>query len=291
MEGFDMKHLIRKADILIEALPYIKKFRGKTFVIKYGGKAMIGDKELKDSFVLDIVLLKFVGINPIVVHGGGPEISASMKKAGLKPKFINGLRVTDKKTMRIVNKVLAGKINKEIVDLFKKHGGKAIGLNGKIKNLILAKKHYAKDENGKKADIGYVGEVSRINSKYLNSLKDYIPVIAPIGVGKDKSIFNINADDVASAVSSAVKADKLVLLTDVDGIFKGNKLLATLNLEKIQKLLKNKVISGGMIPKVKACTNALKAGVKKTHIVNGNIKHSMLLEIFTNKGIGTEIVK
>ena len=286
-----MKHLIKKAGILIEALPYIKKFSGKTFVIKYGGKAMIGKANLKDSIAQDIVLLKFVGINPIVVHGGGPEISAAMKKAGLKPKFVHGLRVTDKKTVKIVYKVLAGKINKEIVDLFNKHGGKALGLNGKIKRLILSKKHYARDENGKRTDIGYVGEVVKINSKFLNSLKEYIPVIAPIGIGKEGNIFNINADDVASAVSASVKADKLVLLTDVDGIYKDKIMIATVDLKKIKSLIKSKVISGGMIPKVKACMNALKGGVKKTHIVNGNIKHSILLEIFTNKGIGTEIVK
>lgn len=285
-----MKHLIKKADILIEALPYIRQFKGKTFVIKYGGKAMSGDVNLKNSIIEDIVLMKFIGINPVIIHGGGPEINIMMKKKGLKPKFVNGLRVTDKKTMRIVEKVLFGKINKELVLIFNEHRGKAVGLSGKTNRLIIARKHFAK-VGTEEVDIGFVGDIVRVNVKFLQKLKNFIPVIAPIGIGKDNCTYNINADDAASAIAVKIKAEKLILLTDVDGIYKNNSLLSTVTLSNVPRLIKNKVIEGGMIPKVKAGINALKGGVKKVHIINGNIRHSLLLEIFTNKGIGTEVVK
>lgn len=283
-----MEELIKKADILIEALPYIRQFKDKVFVIKYGGKAM-ANESLKNSIIQDIILMKLVGISPIVVHGGGPKITRLMEKYGKKPKFVDGLRVTDKETMKIVATVV-GKINKEIVSLFNKHKGKAIGLSGKHWNLIIAKKYFAKDKLNKKIDIGFVGEVKEVNVAVLEKLKGYIPVIAPIGIGIDKNVYNINADDVARGIAIKFKAEKLILLTDVDGVYdKHRKLIPTIKMGRIQNLIKNKIIEGGMIPKVKSALKSIKAGVKKVHILNGNIKHSILLEIFTNKGIGTEI--
>lgn len=291
-----MKKLIEKANILIEALPYIRNFYGKTFVIKYGGAAQIED-ELKDSFAQDVVLLSFIGIKPVIVHGGGPKISEAMKKMGKEPTFINGQRVTDKETMDIVEMVLGGLINKEIVALINNHGGKAVGLSGKDGGLIKARKKVIKKsaETGKEEiiDIGLVGEVESVDPEILNSLErdGFIPVISPIGVGSKGEAFNINADYVASAVAAALKAEKLILLTDVQGIKnKSDNVISSVNKKGIKKLIDEGTVSGGMIPKVQACTGALDSGVKKTHIVDGRIPHCLLLEIFTKEGIGTEIV-
>jgi acetylglutamate kinase len=291
-----MKKLIEKANILIESLPYIRNFYGKTFVIKYGGAAQIED-DLKDSFAQDVVLLNFIGIKPVIVHGGGPKISATMKKMGKEPTFIHGQRVTDKETMDIVEMVLGGLINKEIVALINSHGGKAAGLSGKDGGLIKAKKKVIKKatDTGDEEiiDIGLVGEVESVDPEILNSLErdGFIPVISPIGVGSKGEAFNINADYVASAIASALKAEKLILLTDVPGIKdKNDNVISSVNKKGIKKLIDDGTVSGGMLPKVQACTRAIDAGVKKTHIVDGRIPHCLLLEIFTKEGIGTEIV-
>lgn len=291
-----MKKLIEKANVLIEALPYIRNFHGKTFVIKYGGAAQV-EEELKDSFAQDIVLMNFIGIKPIIVHGGGPKISETMKKMGKEPKFVQGQRVTDKETMDIVEMVLGGLINKEIVALIGSHGGKAAGLSGKDGGLIKAKKKMIKKSavSGEEEiiDIGLVGEVESVAPEILKSLeKDgFIPVISPIGAGGKGEAFNINADYVASAIASALKAEKLILLTDVPGIKnKKGDIISSVNKEGIKKLIDAGTVSGGMLPKVQACTRAIDAGVKKTHIVDGRVPHCLLLEIFTKEGIGTEIV-
>ncbi len=272
----------------MEALPYIKSFYDKTVVIKYGGSAMIHE-DLKRSVIQDIIFMEYVGMHPIVVHGGGTQISELMKKLGKKPEFIKGLRVTDKETAEIVEMVLDGKINSEIVKLINENGGNAAGLSGKDGNLIRAKKLLG--EKGE--DMGYVGEVESINPGIIDVLgkQDFIPVISPIGAGKDGHTYNMNADLVAGELASALKAHKLVLLTDVKGIYKGKTLLPTLKIKDAKKLIEKGVIEAGMIPKVKACITALKAGVAKTHIIDGRIPHSLLLEIYTDKGIGTEIVK
>lgn len=293
-----MKTLIEKANVLIEALPYIKKFYGKTFVIKYGGAAMVEEK-LKDAFAEDIVLLNFIGIKPVIVHGGGPKINKIMEKMGKKPTFIHGQRFTDEETIDIVEMVLGGLINKQIVSLINSHGGRAVGISGKDGNLIKARKKVIKklsDETGSPEiiDLGLVGEISKVNPKILLSVErdGFIPVIAPISSGKKNETLNINADYVAGAIAYALKAEKLILLTDVEGIKdKNNKLIPMLDNKKIKPLISKNIISGGMLPKVQACQSALKGGVKKTHIIDGRISHSLLLEIFTEKGIGTEIVK
>jgi len=285
-----MKKLKQKTETLIEALPYIKKYHGKIVVIKYGGNAM-ANPEIKKAVMEDIVLLKHVGINPVIVHGGGPEISSFMEKSGKKPKFVNGFRVTDKETMNIVEMVLFGKINKEIVNLINKYGGKAVGISGKDGKLIFVEKKKSK------VDLGFVGEVKKINTGILNTLdtKGFIPVIAPLGADKNNDTYNINADSAASEIAIALKAEKLVFLTDVHGILPSKNSsanpISTLTVGEAVKLKKKSVIDGGMLPKVDACIKALQYGVKKTHIIDGRITHSLLLEIFTDKGIGTEIVK
>ncbi len=293
-----MKDIITKANVLIEALPYIRNFSGKTFVIKYGGAAQV-EESLKDAFAQDIALLSFIGIRPVIVHGGGPKISSTMEKMGKKPIFIQGQRVTDKETMDIVEMVLGGLVNKEIVSLINKHGGKAIGLSGKDGELIKAKKKVIKKTSPEAGveeiiDLGLVGEVTDINSQVLESLEKegFIPVISPIGISQHGETLNINADFVSSAVASKLKAEKLILLTDVPGIKnkKGNT-ISTLKKKDIKKLLSDGTISGGMIPKVSACIKAIEDGVSKTHIIDGRIAHCLLLEIFTKEGIGTEIVK
>lgn len=291
-----MKKLIEKANILIESLPYIRNFYGKTFVIKYGGAAQV-EESLKDSFAQDIVLLNFVGIKTVIVHGGGPKISQTMKKMGKEPAFVHGQRITDKETMDIVEMVLGGLINKEIVALINNHGGRAIGLSGKDAGLIKAKKKVLKKsaESGIEEiiDIGLVGEVESVAPEILTSLdKDsFIPVIAPIGVGISGEAFNINADYVASALASALKAEKLMLLTDVEGIKdKSGNTISTVHKKEVKKLIDNSTVSGGMLPKVQACIKAIESGVGKTHIIDGRIPHCLLLEIFTKEGIGTEIV-
>lgn len=294
-----MQELAKEADVLIEALPYIRKFYGKTIVIKYGGAAM-SDETLKDSVMQDIVLMKYVGMNPVVVHGGGPQISAMMKRVGKEAEFVQGLRVTDAETVDIAEMVLAGKINKEIVLLINQHGGKAVGLCGKDANLIQAQKHFAQvtSNTGEQimVDIGFVGRVIEVNPGIIRVLyeQNFIPVIAPNGVGEDGETYNINADSIAGEIAAALKAEKLIILSDVRGILRDkddeNTLVPTLNVSEIDGLVKEGVISTGMLPKVEACITALEAGVTKTHIIDGRISHSLLLEIFTEKGIGTEIV-
>lgn len=292
-----MKRLVEKAQILIEALPYIRTFYGKTFVIKYGGAAQV-EEELKDSFAQDVVLLNFIGIKPIVIHGGGPRISQTMKLMGKEPAFIEGQRVTDKETMDIVEMVLGGLINKEIVALINSHGGKAVGLSGKDGGLIKAKKKLLKKTagagEGETIDIGLVGEVDSVDPDIIDAVErgGFIPVISPIGVGTKGEAYNINADYVASAVAAALQAEKFILLTDVPGINdQEGSVIPTVRKKDIKKLVDNGTITGGMLPKVQACTRALDAGVGKTHIVDGRVSHCLLLEIFTKEGIGTEIVK
>jgi acetylglutamate kinase len=293
-----MKTVIEKANILIESLPYIRRFSGKTFVIKYGGAAMVDDG-LKDAFAQDIVLLNLIGIKPVIVHGGGPKINSIMEKMGKKPAFVQGQRVTDEETVDIVEMVLGGLINKQIVSLINSHGGLAVGLSGKDGNLIKAKRKVISKispETGvpEIIDLGLVGEVEKINPRVLTSIEQsgFIPVIAPISAGQQSRTLNINADYVAGAIASALKAEKLILLTDVEGIKdKKNKLISTLNMKKIKSRTANGTISGGMLPKVQACQNAIDGDVKKTHIIDGRTPHALLLEIFTEEGIGTEIVK
>ncbi len=277
-----MEEIIKKAGVLIEALPYLREFSGKTFVIKYGGKAMI-DEALKNSVVQDIVLMKYIGINPVVVHGGGPEITTAMEKAGLKAKFVNGRRVTDKQTMKIVESVLAGKTNKEIVRMFNTHGGKAKGFSGKDGKLLVTKML--------DAELGFVGEIEKVNTGVLEKHREFIPVIAPIGIDLDGNTYNINADDAAAALSVAVKAEKLILITDVSGVLHNKALVHSITMKNAKQMIKDGIITGGMIPKVLSCMTAITGGVKKAHIINGTVKHSLLLEIFTQTGIGTEIIR
>jgi len=293
--GENMEKLIEKASVLVESLPYIKKFYGKTIVIKYGGHAMV-DEELKSSFAKDIVLLKYIGISPVIVHGGGPQIGEMLKKLNIQSTFVSGMRVTDKETMNIVEMVLAGKVNKDIVNLINKNGGKGIGLSGKDGELIKAKKLVINEENElvktpEIIDLGHVGEVESVNTKVIDTIKDeFIPIIAPVGIGDDFEPYNINADLVAGAVASALKAEKLILLTDVRGILDKDKhLLSSLDKKKIRIMKKDGTIQGGMIPKVDCALSALENGVNKAHIIDGRIKHSVLLEIFTDTGIGTQI--
>lgn len=292
-----MKKLIEKANILVEALPFIRKFYGRTFVIKYGGAAQ-EKAELKDSFAQDAVLLNFIGIRIVIVHGGGPRISEAMKKMGKEPAFIHGQRVTDKETMDIVEKVLGDVINKEIVALLNSHGGRAVGLSGSEGGLIRARKKLLRKQaasgEDELIDIGLVGEVESIVPGRLNSFEKngVIPVISPVGIGSHGESYNINADYVASSIASALNAEKLILLTDVPGIKdKAGDVISTIYKKDVKKLIHDGTISGGMIPKVQACTRALDGDVKKTHIVDGRVPHCLLLEIFTKEGIGTEIVK
>ncbi len=289
-----MSRQIDKAEILVEALPYIRAFSGKTIVIKYGGKAMV-HKELKEQFAQDVVLMKYVGINPVVVHGGGPQISQMMKRLGKEPTFVEGVRVTDAETMEIVEMVLGGVINKEIVAMIQRQGGKAVGLTGKDGRLITAKPIKSAGPHGEKrgSGLGLVGEVEAIDPQILASLEEdrFIPIIAPVGAGKDGKTYNINADWVAGAIAAALKAEKLLILTDVAGILNDQrKLIPTLSKKDLSKLIKRGVITEGMLPKVQACLTALEGGVSKTHIIDGRTRHALLLEIFTDQGIGTEIV-
>lgn len=291
-----MEKLIEKAKILIEAMPYIQTFRGKTFVIKYGGSAMI-DENLKQGFAQDVVLMRYIGINPVIVHGGGPQIGKTMERMGKKSTFVSGQRVTDEETMDIVEMVLGGKVNKEIVNLINQAGGKAVGLTGKDGGLIQAKKlkmTTRSEETGETEiiDIGLVGEVTEIRPGALIALEQggFIPVIAPVGAGANGETYNINADLVAGAVAGALKAEKLILLTDQAGILdKDKNLIPTLNKRKVETLIHSGTIAGGMLPKTKACFEALDAGCAKVHIIDGRVLHALLLEIFTREGIGTEI--
>lgn len=290
-----MEKLIEKAKILIEAMPYIQTFRGKTFVIKYGGSAM-SEETLKHNFAQDVVLLRYMGINPVIVHGGGPQIGKTMERMGKTPSFVSGQRVTDEETMDIVEMVLGGKINKEIVHLINHSGGKAVGLTGKDGGLIQAKKMKLSttSPSGEPEiiDIGLVGEVTEVRPGALVALDQggFIPVIAPVGAGTNGETYNINADVVAGAVAGALKAEKLILLTDQAGILdKDKKLIPTLNKKKAESLIQSGVIAGGMLPKTKSCFEALDAGCLKVHIIDGRVPHSLLLEIFTEDGVGTEI--
>jgi len=295
---YDLKQSMERADILLEALPYIRRFYNKTIVIKYGGHAMI-DEELKDLFARDIVMMKYIGINPVVVHGGGPQIGTFLKKIGKESKFIQGMRVTDEETMDIVEMVLVGKVNKEITGLINRHGGKAVGLSGKDGDLTKAEKYLlsaekAKDTPPEIIDVGLVGKVKSINADLLLSLEKegFIPVIAPTGVGEQGETYNINADLVAGAVAAALQAEKLILLTDVQGVLdREGALMNTINNSDAEAMIQSGVIDGGMFPKVKCCLKALRGGVKKTHIIDGRLKHAILLEMFTDSGIGTEIVR
>ncbi len=288
-----MEKYIEKAKVLSEALPYFRKFYGKTVVIKYGGSAM-EDEAIREKTASDIVLMKYVGMNPVVVHGGGKAISEVMSKMGKKPVFHNGRRVTDGETKDIVEMVLVGRINKEVVTLINRAGGKAVGISGKDGGLIRSTKYYPKDAPD--VDMGFVGEVSEINPDLIKALEQngYIAVVAPTGIGENGETYNINADSVAGEIAAALKAEKLVLLTDTPGILKEKEnessLISTIRLPDIKDLIQAGVIDGGMIPKVEACECALKAGVSKTHIIDGRILHSLLLEIFTDKGVGTQII-
>jgi len=292
----DVKKSMERADILLEALPYIQRFYNKTIVIKYGGHAMV-DEDLKKHFARDMVMMKYIGINPVVVHGGGPQIGSYLKKLGKDSTFVQGMRVTDEETMDIVEMVLVGKVNKEIVGLINHHGGKAVGLSGKDGSLIRAEKYYlsaekAKDTPPEIIDIGLVGRVVGIQSDLIVSLVDegFIPVIAPTGAGEKGETYNINADIVAGEVASALKAEKLVLLTDVDGVLDADKkLVHTMDDRKALRMIEAGTIEGGMFPKVKCCLKALRQGVRKSHIIDGRLKHAVLLEMFTDRGIGTEI--
>ena len=287
------------ADILVEALPYIKKFFGQTIVIKYGGNAMISD-ELKSKVITDITLMKYVGIRPVIVHGGGPDITGFLQKIGKKSEFVSGLRVTDKETMAIAEMVLIGKVNSEIVNRLSQAGNHAIGLSGKDGNLIRARKKLAEvHREGKieRVDIGYVGEVESITASVLSDMLEggYIPVVAPVGVGESGESYNINADYVAAKVAGALHAEKLLLLTDVEGIYKNyadkSSFISSLTEEEARRYIDDGVISGGMIPKVEACLGALAEGTRKTSIIDGRLPHSLLLELFTEQGIGTESVR
>jgi acetylglutamate kinase len=285
-----MKKYIEKIQTLIESFPYIREFHGKTIVIKYGGNAMI-DENLKRSFAEDMVLLKYVGINPVVVHGGGPQIDDILKKVGKESKRERGLRVTDAETMEYVEMVLVGQVNKEIVNNINLAGGRAVGLGGKDGNLITAEKIFH-EEKGEKIDLGFVGTATAINADLIRILeKDrYIPVIAPVGVDAKGNTYNINADTVAGKVAEALGAEKLVLLTDVEGIKIKGELVSTLHKVGVAAHIKEGEISGGMIPKTECCIDALNGGVVKTHIIDGRVAHAVLLEIFTDAGVGTEIV-
>ncbi len=287
-----------KAKVLVEALPYIRRFYDKTVVIKYGGSAM-EEEGMKRSFALDIVLLKYIGMNPVVVHGGGPQIGEMLTRVGKKSQFIEGMRVTDGETMEVVEMVLVGKVNKEIVALINQQGGKAVGLSGKDGQLIVAKKlklatSRTKDQKPEVLDIGMVGEVKAINPGVIEALEkeNFIPIIAPVGVGEEGETYNINADLVAGKIASALKAEKLILLTDVEGVMdEKHQLIPTLDMKQAKRFIGQKVISSGMIPKVNCCLDALEEGVAKTHIIDGRVEHAILLEIFTDIGIGTQITK
>jgi len=286
------------ADVLIEALPYIQRFKGKTVVVKFGGNAMV-DEALKHSFARDIVLMKLVGLNPIVVHGGGPQIGQLLTKLGKTTGFIDGMRITDSETMDVVEMVLGGLVNKEIVNLINRHGGKAVGLTGKDGDFIRAKKiHLKKSAPEAHApeiiDLGHVGEVSSIDPAVVEMLgrSDFIPVIAPIGVGDDGRSYNINADLVAGKIAEVLKAEKLILLTNTAGILdKQENLLTGLSIKDIDELIEDGTISGGMIPKTRCATDALKGGVNSVHIIDGRVEHAVLLELFTNQGVGTLLLR
>lgn len=288
-----------KAEVLVEALPYIEDFYGKIVVIKYGGNAMINDT-LKEKVMEDIALMRFVGIHPVIVHGGGPEITGFLNKMGKKTDFVSGLRVTDAETVEIAEMVLDGKINSEIVKRMNRRGVRAVGLSGEDANLIRAKKKLAtvyENEVAKEVDIGYVGQVAGINTDILETLikNDYVPVIAPIGIGVDGENYNINADYVAAKVAGALKAERLMLLTDVEGVYKDfhdkSSFISILTAAKAREYIRDGIIQGGMIPKIEACLTAMDEGVQKAHIIDGRQPHSLILEMFTAEGVGTQVIR
>lgn len=292
---------LQKAKILVNALPYIKKYYGQTIVIKYGGSAMV-DKTARKQFIKDVVLMKYIGINPVIVHGGGPEINEMLQKIGKESKFIAGNRVTDEETVEIVEMVLSGKVNKGIVADINKYGGKAIGISGKDDNMILVRQKYIEEksedsEEIKKIDIGFVGEIENINTEIIKVLEksDYIPVISSIGTDKNGQTYNINADYVAGEIAGKLNADRMIFLTDVDGILLDyhdkQTLIDEIDVYHVNKLIEKSVISGGMLPKVNTCLKAIKKGVENVIILNGKLEHSLLLELFTEEGAGTLIKK
>ena len=288
--NLDMEKYLSKAEVLIEALPYIQRFNRKIIVVKYGGSAMV-DEELKKRVIEDVTLLKLVGFKPIIVHGGGKEISSMVTRLGMEPKFINGLRVTDEETMEVAEMVL-GKVNKSLVQLVESLGVRAIGISGKDGGLLTVEKKYAGGE-----DIGFVGEITEVNANILYDLleKDFLPIICPIGLDKDFQTYNINADDAACAIARAMKAEKLAFLTDIEGVYKDpddeSTLISELVVSEAEKLMDEGYIGGGMLPKLRNCIDAIENGVSRVHILDGRIPHCLLLEIFTNKGIGTAILK
>lgn len=297
-ESLERSNAHRIAHVLIEALPYIRRFKGKTIVVKYGGNAMI-DEGLKHSFARDIVLLKLVGINPVVVHGGGPQIGELLKRLGKTSEFVQGMRVTDAETMDVVEMVLGGLVNKEIVHLINRHGGSAVGLSGKDGDLVRARKitvtqRSAITEEPEIIDLGHVGEVASIDPAIVDLLvqSDFIPVVAPIGVGEDGHSYNINADLVAGKMAEVLKAEKLILLTNTPGVLdRQGTLLTGLSLAEVEALIADGTISGGMIPKVRCAVDALKGGVQSCHIIDGRVEHAVLLELFTDQGIGTQMLR
>ncbi len=286
-----------RAKVLIEALPYIQRFNGATIVVKYGGHAMVDDG-LKQDFALDIILMKYVGMNPVVIHGGGPQIGGFLKRLSIESEFIDGMRVTDRQTMDVVEMVLVGKVNKEIVNLINSNGGRAVGLSGKDGRLIMTKKmKYMRDVGENQPpeiiDMGMVGEITSVDDRVLRSLmeSEFIPVIAPVGTDDKGETYNINADLVAGHIASSLKARKLILLTDTEGVLdQEGRLIPTLKIEDARRLIHNMTIKGGMIPKISCCLEALSGGVRKAHIIDGRQPHAILLEIFTKIGVGTEIV-
>ena len=287
---------MKDIDVLIEALPYIKKFHDKKILIKYGGHAMVDD-EAKSSTARDTVLLKYVGMKPLIVHGGGPEISRSMDKLGKESKFIKGLRVTDEETMEIIEMVLVGKVSTDIVSELIRHDGQAISLSGKDSSLIFAHKTDAKKIDEELVDLGLVGEVDCINTELLEMFldNDYIPVISPVGIAKDGTSLNLNADTAAGEVASAIDSEKLIILTDVPGVLRDysdpDSLIPKISVSEVPSLIEEGIISGGMIPKIETCVKAIENGVESCHIIDGRKKHSLLLEVFTTEGIGTMITK
>jgi acetylglutamate kinase len=279
-----VKHLIDKAEVLVEALPYMRRFFEKTIVIKYGGAAMV-DESLRESFAVDVVLLKYIGLRPVIVHGGGPQIGRTLERLGLKSEFVDGLRVTDDETMEVVEMVLGGRVNQSIVDLVHRAGGRAVGLTGKDGRMLTVER---RRPGGR--DIGRVGQVVRVDSEAIVAAtrQGFIPVIAPLGVDADGLSYNVNADEAAGAIARALQAEKLILLTDIEGVKDASgKLIRQLSMEEARKLLSEGSIREGMIPKVECCIDALAGGVARTHIVDGRIVHAILLEIFTDGGVGT----
>lgn len=282
-----------RAQILVEALPYIRSFWGKRIVIKYGGSAMT-DPSLKKQFAEDVALISFIGIKPVIVHGGGPQIGELLKKMGKESRFVQGLRVTDEETMDVVEMVLVAKVNKDVVSLINVHGGKAVGISGRDGRLIKARKARPARLVDTDEDLGLVGEVEKINPEVIASLEErgFVPVIAPVGAGPQEKPYNINADTAAGALSAALRAEKFILLTDVPGVLDSdNQLISSLSEEGAEELIRTGVASGGMIPKIRCCLNAIRGGVPKAHIVDGRVPHALLLEILTDEGIGTEIVR